>query len=301
MGSDDLTWDDLRVLLAVHEHRSFLAAGRALGQSTSTTARRLDRLEAALGRRLVVRTSAGTTLEPSALPLVALAEQVEVGLAEVRRRGDGHTGVVRVSAGEGFARAITPALAGVRQRHPRLCVELVAEARLADVARGEVDVAVRATKSESAAVVQKPVGRLTFSLYASRRFVDERLRGATLGPDDVARLDVIAHTADQDRLPQNQWLAALGAQRFAFRSNVDTVLVAAAKASLGLVVLADLVGSGEDDLVRITAPTAGPSLPVWLVFARASRDVPRVRVVIDTLGAAFREALGRRPAGHGTR
>ena len=40
MGTPATTpaWDDLRVLLAVHRHRSFLAAGRALAVSTSTVA-----------------------------------------------------------------------------------------------------------------------------------------------------------------------------------------------------------------------------------------------------------------------
>ena len=72
------SWDDLRVLLAVHRHRSFLAAGRALGISTSTTSRRIEALEQALDRPLVHRSSAGTSLEPEALELVNLAEQLEL-------------------------------------------------------------------------------------------------------------------------------------------------------------------------------------------------------------------------------
>ncbi|HEY4222156.1 MAG TPA: LysR family transcriptional regulator, partial [Myxococcota bacterium] len=47
-----VSWDDLRVLLAVQREKSLLAAGRSLGVSTSTVARRLDALEDALGKRL---------------------------------------------------------------------------------------------------------------------------------------------------------------------------------------------------------------------------------------------------------
>src|SRR3954462_3357175 len=79
------TWDALRVLLALHRHRSFLAAGKALGVSTSTAARRIEALEASLGRPLVHRSSGGTQVEPDALELVALAEQLELGLRAVRR------------------------------------------------------------------------------------------------------------------------------------------------------------------------------------------------------------------------
>lgn len=53
------TRDDLRVLLAVHRHGSFLAVGRALGLSTSTASRRIDALETALGRPLVHRSATG--------------------------------------------------------------------------------------------------------------------------------------------------------------------------------------------------------------------------------------------------
>ena len=42
------TWDDLRVLLALHRHQSLLAAGAALGLSTSTVARRIEALEQSL-------------------------------------------------------------------------------------------------------------------------------------------------------------------------------------------------------------------------------------------------------------
>lgn len=106
------TWDDLRVLLAVHRHRSFLAAGRALGLSTSTTGRRIDALEESLGRKLVKRTSAGSEVDPEALRLVQLAEELEHGLESVRR--DSQTsnlaGTVRISIGQGFVKPITQVL-----------------------------------------------------------------------------------------------------------------------------------------------------------------------------------------------
>ncbi|HEX4457309.1 MAG TPA: LysR family transcriptional regulator, partial [Polyangia bacterium] len=63
-------FDDLRLLLVLQRQGSFLAAGRALRLSTSTVARRVEALERAIGRPLVVRTSSGTALEPDAVGLV---------------------------------------------------------------------------------------------------------------------------------------------------------------------------------------------------------------------------------------
>ena len=59
---DTLSWDDLRILLAVHRAGSLLAAGKMLGLSTSTTGRRIDALEAAAGCRLISRGQSGAQL-----------------------------------------------------------------------------------------------------------------------------------------------------------------------------------------------------------------------------------------------
>src|SRR4051794_8097757 len=150
MGIDATpAWDDLRVLLALHRHRSFLAAGKALGVSTSTAARRIEALEQALGRPLVHRSSGGTSVEPDALELVALAEQIEIGLRAIRRDEgkQGIGGTVRVSLSEGSLRPVTQILCELRRLHPELELEILSEIRLVDLARREADVAVRVSKS----------------------------------------------------------------------------------------------------------------------------------------------------------
>jgi DNA-binding transcriptional LysR family regulator len=108
MRTESPPWDDLRVLLAVHRQRSFLAAGKALGVATSTVARRIEALERALGRALVHRGTAGTELDPSARELVSLAEQMEHGLAAMHRNAAeaALSGVVRISASEGLVRGV---------------------------------------------------------------------------------------------------------------------------------------------------------------------------------------------------
>ena len=92
------SWDDLRILLAVHRDKSFLAAGKTLGVAASTVARRVEAIERSLGRVLVHRGNDGTRLDPDAL------------------------------------------------------VELISEARVADLARGEADIGIRIVRSASAAI-----------------------------------------------------------------------------------------------------------------------------------------------------
>ncbi|MDC0672711.1 LysR family transcriptional regulator [Nannocystis radixulma] len=295
MQTDPLTWDDLRVLLALHRHRSFLAAGRSLGVATSTASRRIEALEAALGRTLVQRSSAGTEVEPEALDLVHLAEQLEHGLEAARRdEGDGRSaiaGTVRISAGEGFVLPLTQVLAELRRKHDALHFEVVAEARMADLSRREADIGIRKARSASPVLVEKPVGKLRFALYASRAYVERRLRGGHLRAGEFARHDFIGHDGAMRKLPQEQWLVSHGATRFPFRSNSDFALQAAAERGQGICMMAEAQGRELEQLVRIDVDLPLPSLPVFLVFHRDLRRVPRIRLVVTALEAALRRGL----------
>jgi DNA-binding transcriptional LysR family regulator len=292
----DLTpWDDLRVLLALHRHRSFLAAGRALGISTSTVSRRIESLEQTLGRGLVQRSSAGTSVEPDALELVALAERLEHGLKAARRdKGPDPSalaGVVRLSAGEGFVRPLTLMLGDLRRVHPEVHFELVSEARMADLSRREADIGIRKVRSSSPVLVEKPVGRLPFALYASRDYVERRLGSARLRGDAFGDQDFVGYDGPLRKLPQAQWLEAQGARRFTFRSNSDLALLVAAESGQGLCLMAEAQGRVSEALVRVATEVSPPASPVFLVFHRDLRRVPRIRMVVAALEVALRKGL----------
>ena len=72
-----LDWNDLRYFLAVADHGSTLAAGRALRVSQTTVARRIAALEEALGHPLFERRQAGYVLTPDGEALLDRARQVE--------------------------------------------------------------------------------------------------------------------------------------------------------------------------------------------------------------------------------
>ncbi len=287
------SWDDLRVLLALHRHRSFLAAGRALGVSTSTASRRIEGLEKALGRTLVHRSSAGTSVEPEALELIDLAEQLELGLQAVKRdEGDASSsGTVRLSLSEGFLGPVTRVLAALRLKHPALHFELVSETRMADLARREADIGIRNALSTSSVLIQRKVGQAQTGLYASRDYVERRMRDGRLKRADMARHDFLGFEPElANKLPQGQWLSAQGAKRFVFRSNSYFALREAAEQGQGIMVLGAAMVEEGSRLVRLETEVELPSVPVCLAYHRELRDVRRVRLVLDALEAALRAA-----------
>ncbi len=288
----DPPWDDLRLLLALHRHRSFLGAAKALGVATSTISRRMDALERTLGRVIVHRSSAGTFVEPSALELVGLAEQMDLGLRATRRdQGDGESalvGTVRISLPEGGARPVMQRLTDLRRRHPGLELEILSEARLVNLARREADVGLRGSKSASPSVVHRSVGRVTFGLYAAPSYVERRLRGVRLTPEDFARHDFLGH--DDPKTTQTGWLRERGATRFVIRSNSDLVLLDAAACGEGIALVADSSARGVPGLLRLEVDAPFPSLPVYVAYQRDLRKIPRVRAVVEAMAAAISEA-----------
>ena len=71
-----LSWDDLQFFLAVVRERQLSRAGRVLGTSHVTVARRIDRLEQALNTRLFERNPRGYEPTPASLRLIETAERL---------------------------------------------------------------------------------------------------------------------------------------------------------------------------------------------------------------------------------
>jgi len=293
MNTKTPLWDDLRILLAVHRDESFLAAGKTLGVAASTVARRVEAIERSLGRVLVHRGNDGTRLDPDALRLVALAEQLEFGLASLVRDGRDVevSGTVRVSLSEGFIRPLVPLLARLHAKYPALGIELISEARVADLARGEADIGIRIVRSASAAIVSKLLGRASTGLFASREYVERRLPSARLSREVAGLHDWVGLDASLERLPQERWIREYGARRFTFRSNSALAIEQAVQAGMGIGFLGVVQGTSLPGLVQLDIEQAPPHIEVFLAFHRDARKTPRVRVVAKEIEADARRRL----------
>lgn len=287
--------DDLRILLAVHRHGSFFAAGQALGLATSTIARRVAALEASLGRSLVLRSNLGARVEPEALALVELAEQMTQSFAALRRDSTSSSelrGVVRLSVGEGFVAPLVEVLAVHRLQHPGLEIELVSEARFANLARREADLAIRTARSSSKVLVERPLGQLRFGLFAAGTWVQRHLPAPRVRASDLGRYDFVGYATGDTRRLQERFLVAHGVRRFPFRASSEEGVVACALHGQGIALLADLVGQ-RAGLVPIAVDLPLPEAPVFLVCHRDLRRVPRIASVAAAITESVRAQLGR--------
>jgi DNA-binding transcriptional LysR family regulator len=288
---DNLSWDDLRVLLAVHRGGSLLQAGRQLNLSTSTTGRRIAALEAALGTPLVLRSQVGTTLTAEALRLIQLVEGFAHELQALGREASPVIRSLRISVPTGMAAPLAPALIDVLRDRPHLDIELVGENRMADVAKREADIAVRLVRSTSNVLVEKSMGNFRFALFASADYARLHLPDRRLHRATAADQLFIGLGAQWKHLPHERWMASLGATRYAFRSSAIEAIVEAVRQGMGLAALLE-ADPRHGDLVRIDTETVGPSQPLYLVYHPDLRRSPDLRAVVTAIESSLRAAAG---------
>ena len=284
-----MNWDDFRYLLALRQAGSLGAAARALKIDPSTMGRRVAALESAIGAQLVVRQPEGVRLTPEGVVAAEAAEHIQQTVDDVLRRIAGSSGVprgtVRVAVSDGFATLLYPTLSELRERHPEICVELVISSEIADLSRGEADIAIRPFRETKGNLVARRIGDFGWSLYAAESYVEHR--GLPADPTKLAGLEVIGFSDIATRSTGARWLEANsdGAQ-IVFRASSVRAALDAARAGAGIAVLPCFLTAGHPSLRRLT-PRVVAQGEAFLLLTQDGKDVERVRVVVEALAAFF--------------
>ena len=279
-----MDWDDVRVFLAVARQGSMRAAGRALGLSQPTIARRLAAFEAAFGGpTLFDRLPEGLRLNAAGEQLMPAAEGIEEAALTLERRraaaSPALSGTVRVSTGECAAGFLARCLSGstTAALPAGITLELVESRETANLARREADMALRHEPPESGDFYISKAGTFACAVY--------RRRGAEAG-GWVTYIDEQAHYAPA-RWVQRQ--VEQTGQPVVLRASSMLMHVEAIRAGSGRGVLPCYVGDGHPLLERVTPPIAEIAAEYWIIVHRDLRRSACVRAVIDWMKALFAE------------
>lgn len=290
-----LDWNDLRHFLAVMRAGNTLAASKELRVSQTTVARRIEAMEAALGVELFDRLRTGYVPTDAARALLDAGTASETALAgfeslagQIRRDA---TGTVRLTTSHIMADLLlSPALGTFHQKHPGLKLEIVAEDRFLDLAKGEADVALRVLikDKQQAGLVGRRLADDRWGVYCSRQYA--AAHGMPANGAELRNHLLIMAEPGRYRVPIAEWIygQVTPAEVAQFRNNVAGMF-SDIKAGHGVSVMSEVLAACDPDFVRCFTPDIEQPHEIWLITHERLRDVPRVRAVLDFLVAHFAE------------
>jgi len=285
LSRQSMDWDDVRVFLAVAREGSMRAAGRALGLSQPTIARRLTALEAGFGGQpLFDRLPEGVRLNAAGEQLIAAAEDAERAMLTLERQHAAAapmlSGTVRVATGECAGGFLARCLSGsTRTALPSgITLELVDELRQrANLVRRQADMALRHEPPESGDFYVAKLGTFAVAVY--------RCRGAEAAA-------WVTYTEEQAHWPTARWVERQVEETgmpVACRASSMLMRVEAIRAGTGRGELPCYVGDGHPLLERLTGPIPELAAEYWMIVHRDLRRNACVRAVIDWMKVLFAE------------
>ncbi|WP_230772303.1 LysR family transcriptional regulator [Sphingomonas sp. Leaf4] len=255
---------DHALFVAIVDAGSIAAAGRAHGLSPAAVSKRLARLEARLGARLVERTTRRLHPTAAGAQLHADLTHILAALAAAEARVGGAAAVpsgrLRVAAPTSFGRLhIAPHLGDFLGHHPAITFELLLSDAYVDLAAERIDCAIRITD-------RVPPGLTARRLATNRRVVCASpaylaAAGVPMTPDDLARHRLLAADGQLPWRLLTPGRRALIEGASAVRTNSSEVVRELALSGVG-VALRSLWDVGEPlrdgRLVRVLPAWEGP-------------------------------------------
>jgi DNA-binding transcriptional LysR family regulator len=287
--------DDLRSFVEVVESGGFNRAAKRLGISKSIVSRRIARMEADLGARLLSRTTRGINPTEAGLEFKARSERILAELEEAReavaRQGGGVVGRLRLAAPLSFGvRYVAPVLADLAERHPRLEMDVSYSDRVVDLIGERFDAAIRIGALKDSTLVARRIAPVRAVLVASPAYLARH--GRPSRPGDLATHECLIYTGRANP----DWQFRSGPRAISIRPNGrlrsdsgDAMLQWAA-AGLGIAeapsfLVADAIESGTLEPLLLDYPA--PESAIHVVRPPGPYVPGKVRVLIDALVERF--------------
>jgi len=288
-------WNDLRYLVAIAEAGTLAGAARALRVKHSTVARRLAALESDLGSKLLRKGADRYTLTPAGEEVLAFAGELKAKAEAIERRLGGAdarvAGVVRITMPDTIGGWFVQQVPALRERHPELVVNVLADLRVYDLLAGEADIALRLHEKAEGDLVERKLCIAAWSVYASRGYIARRGAPKTLA--DYAKHDLIGYEGAADRSPGGEWFREnLPDAKFAMRCNGIIQILNATVMGFGITLLPCFMGDAEPTLVRLT-PEVFHNRRIRMLVPRDVARLARVRAVMDYVVELFEREADR--------
>ena len=270
----------IRIFEAAARLKSFTRAAEELGVTQAAVSWQVKALEQRLDQPLFLRLPREVALTPAGERLArAATEAVSLLRAAISDLTETAEGVLAVTTLETLAiQWLAPRLGGFQLNHPKLAVRLDTTGRIIDLARENIDVAIRSgigdwPGMEHVRLFPSIVTPVLAPVLAQRLGPFER-------PEDLRRVPLIGLSEEWDA-----WFAAAGAAAAQVPSgprlaaDLQTIEVASALAGQGAVLASPIYFANEIAAGRLIQPfetLISPHGGVWLVYPAERRRSPKI-------------------------
>ncbi|MDP5279486.1 LysR family transcriptional regulator [Sphingomonas sp. DG1-23] len=287
----------LTLFAAVVEFGSFSAAGRVLDMSPSAVSRAVDRIEARLGVRLLLRSTRALSLTAEGQSYLQAARRILADLDDAEQQiadQGAPRGRLRVSAALSHGRlCVVPLLGDFAALYPHILTDIALTDTLVDVAAGQADVAIRFGPLADSTLTARKLGETGRVIVASPEYLEAH--GTPRVPEDLHRFNCLNFNF---RRAEPVWPFRREGRDFALsvkgsiEANNGETLGQLAAAGVGIARVGSFSVAAEiadGQLVPILEDyNPGDVELIHAVFVGGASMPARVRVFVDFLAARLR-------------
>jgi DNA-binding transcriptional LysR family regulator len=284
---------DLSTFVLVVRMGNMSAAARALRVTTNAISRRMQRLEAQVGARLLNRTTRRLSISDEGRLLYARGERVvrelEEAEAELGASRAQLSGTIRIALPAGGVEStLLGRLGDFLDEHPAVAIQLLITHGPVDVYGAGLDLAVIVGEPSPPSLVARRLGTVSWKFAASPRYLARH--GRPRVPADLTAHRCLRWLSER---PQLEWRLAdargretVVEVRGTFECNDSRALADATYAGLGIGVrpdgeLARAVAEGHLEAVLPAYRFA--AVPVYAILPQGRLRLPRVAALLNVL------------------
>ncbi len=269
-------WNDLKVLLALHRHKTMTEAAKSLQLNTTTVSRRLERLTDEIGTTLFVRRGSTWTATPAGQDLINVTESVFFLIqgADVFDANYPPTNrTLQLSVNKQIlCDVISNNLERFLGENPNISIHLHEEKR--SVAFGDADVHLGFEEPVSGRSIRTLLGTVKYAVYAKSEFADRVSGYVQLDPNGRRESPCVDRLRIEFQTPR------------LVTSHVSEGVSIASKLPLAIC-LPTRYAERQPGFVRIRPNEQPVDFPVWATYHESRRLDPNVRILIDFLKECF--------------
>lgn len=292
-------YDDIVLFVHIVQQQGLAAAAQKLGLPAATVTRRLQRLEASIGRQLIHRSARQFSLSPEGEAFyqayAGLVEQLEHTQQQLSGELNILAGPLKVLAPSNISTGLLqPMWSGFIKAYPDIKLELMLSNSVENMLSSGADIALRIGPQESSMLYQKRLGSLQTVLVATPEYLILNGEPKSLNELEQHRLigtnTLVSWVMSNDVNTENQELRP----RFSTLVNDVQMVTQLVSDDLGISLLpmsevSHLIKAGT--LVRVLSSWQGPNRILYTVWPSGRLLSARAKCLRDYMQNYMNESL----------